>query len=266
MESLNICVAGKTIKIISDKKNIRLLSANMAQFVTSKKSVFSLTIIAEKAVLVSYVRKNGQDLEVSVPEELRTKNGVITIDNPFLHQEIWDKMSVAVLKSDSYILMRNAVRNCFLVWFKELVPLHGAGIIHDGKGYLFCGPPGEGKSTIARSAPCVLNDEFVFVRQEKKSLFMYGTPFGGELEPQNRKVLLEKVFFIRQSKRNSARKLSPAEKHVRFMESDHLFFKVVCADEPRIAKLVFRRAKLMGVIAAFELRFTLKCDFWRKIM
>jgi hypothetical protein len=56
---------------------------------------------------------------------------------------------------------------------------HAAGIARDGAGYLFAGPPGAGKSTVAAIAGpggAILNDELVAVRNPGGGHRIYGLP------------------------------------------------------------------------------------------
>jgi hypothetical protein len=62
--------------------------------------------------------------------------------------------------------------------------LHAASAIVGGRGFLFAGVSGAGKTTLARFAPpnaIVLTDEISYVRREGEGYRAYGTPFAGEL-------------------------------------------------------------------------------------
>lgn len=57
--------------------------------------------------------------------------------------------------------------------------LHAAGIVRNGRAYLFFGRSGSGKTTVARNSPDdqVLNDDLVILRPEEGSWQVFGTPF-----------------------------------------------------------------------------------------
>lgn len=69
--------------------------------------------------------------------------------------------------------------------------LHSAGIVKDGKAYLFLGKSGAGKSTLARLAAAsgraeVVSDEINMLRYEKGRFRVYGSPFWGEMRSEGR--------------------------------------------------------------------------------
>jgi hypothetical protein len=89
---------------------------------------------------------------------------------------------------------------------------HAAGIDHHGKGYLFVGHSGHGKSTMARlwkDDARVLNDDRVAVRRDDSGFCIYGLPWFGELPATSPKgVALEKIFFLRKAAENRSHALS----------------------------------------------------------
>jgi len=78
--------------------------------------------------------------------------------------------------------------------------LHSAGIVKNGKAYIFLGKSGAGKSTLSKlaaaSSGCpagrpalgieVLSDEINLLRFEKGSFRVYGSPFWGEMRNEGR--------------------------------------------------------------------------------
>ncbi len=57
--------------------------------------------------------------------------------------------------------------------------VHAAGVVREGRGYLFVGPSGAGKSTVAAlsRAHAVLNDEMNLVEHDGGAATLVGTPF-----------------------------------------------------------------------------------------
>jgi hypothetical protein len=88
------------------------------------------------------------------------------------------------------------------------VMLHACGVVKDGKGYVFSGPPDAGKTTLARlvdrfSDGMVLGDECVIIRRKGNRFWVYGTPWYGEAglhSPQG--APLEQLFLIHHARKN----------------------------------------------------------------
>jgi hypothetical protein len=86
---------------------------------------------------------------------------------------------------------------------------HACGIDDDGKGYLFLGNSGDGKSTSAKlwfdHGITVLNDDRIIVREKEGKFWMYGTPWHGDFKEHSSHGLpIDKLFFLRHGKKNSA--------------------------------------------------------------
>jgi len=93
---------------------------------------------------------------------------------------------------------------------------HACGIDDHGKGCLFLGNSGEGKSTTAKlwfdHGLTVLNDDRIIVRENKGKLWMYGTPWHGDFKEHSPHGLpVHKLFFLRRGTKNSSRAKSGAE-------------------------------------------------------
>lgn len=86
----------------------------------------------------------------------------------------------------------------------------------DGRGYLFAGKSGAGKSTMARfwhknTRADVLNDDRVLLLKKGDGFVMRNPPWHGEmgqyLAPYHKPVKLERIFFLRHGKRNTCETL-----------------------------------------------------------
>ncbi len=98
------------------------------------------------------------------------------------------------------------------------VELHACGVVTvDGRGYLFCGQSGDGKTTTARlweqvSGTVVLSDDRIVVREVDGRFVMYGTPWHGEAElAANRSAPVEAVFVLEHGAANRLASLSEPE-------------------------------------------------------
>ena len=89
------------------------------------------------------------------------------------------------------------------------VELHACGVADaGGRGYLFVGESGAGKSTSARlwlrqQGVELLSDDRIIVRRDGGKYWMYGTPWHGEEEiSAPRRVELTRIFFLRHGDSN----------------------------------------------------------------
>ncbi|HXX54056.1 MAG TPA: hypothetical protein VEI28_05740 [Thermodesulfovibrionales bacterium] len=100
---------------------------------------------------------------------------------------------------------------------REGALIHAAGINIGGRGYLFPGKSGAGKTTLSRLFSRsenyeVLNDDRIVVRKVGGVFRMFGTPWPGDAGiAQNKDFPLYGIFFIRHGIENSIRQLRPAE-------------------------------------------------------
>lgn len=93
--------------------------------------------------------------------------------------------------------------------------LHAAGAIRDGRGFVFAGRSGAGKSTIARLLDAhgweIVNDERVVVRVDGDRVLVYGTPWPGDLGKNSPSVApLVGIFLLEHAPTTLAAPLTPA--------------------------------------------------------
>ena len=99
------------------------------------------------------------------------------------------------------------------------IELHACGVVApSGKGYLFAGQSGDGKTTTARlweglPGATVLSDDRIIVRRGiEGTWWMYGTPWHGEAElAANARAPLRAVLLLERGERNALEKIEPAE-------------------------------------------------------
>jgi hypothetical protein len=103
------------------------------------------------------------------------------------------------------------------------VILHSACVSVEGRGYLFAGVSGAGKSTISEiwqkdDEAEVLTDERVIIREFNNELWAFGTPWHGTSEiHKNSGAPIEKIFFIKHGKENRAVPISKTDAANRLM-------------------------------------------------
>jgi hypothetical protein len=95
--------------------------------------------------------------------------------------------------------------------------LHAAGIDIKGRGYIFPGKSGAGKSTITRQFAAsgntgLLSDDRIVVRKIDGTFKAYGTPWPGDAGIAfNKSVPLSAIFFINHGSANRIKEISPQE-------------------------------------------------------
>lgn len=96
--------------------------------------------------------------------------------------------------------------------------LHSCGVVDEtGKGFLFLGQSGAGKTTTARlweqcAGVEILSDDRIILRRAGRETWMCGTPWHGEGElARPDKAPLAAIFFLRHGARNEARPLARIE-------------------------------------------------------
>ncbi|HYK90009.1 MAG TPA: hypothetical protein VE398_14630 [Acidobacteriota bacterium] len=106
------------------------------------------------------------------------------------------------------------------------ISVHACGVVDErGNGYLFPGPSGAGKTTMARlwqlrAGAVVLNDERIIVRRREERFWIYGTPWHGEAEfAEPVCAPLTRVFFLRKDSMKTIRSMSGAEAAVRLFSN-----------------------------------------------
>ena len=119
-----------------------------------------------------------------------------------------------------YDFLQVLLINYFALHKKEIF-VHSIGVKDlDGKGLLFAGKSGAGKSTTAKlwhkySKAMVLNDDRIIVRKLNGKFFIYGAPWHGEfsdyLYSKIESAPLEKLFFIYHATHNTIRQISQKE-------------------------------------------------------
>jgi len=92
--------------------------------------------------------------------------------------------------------------------------LHGCGLIDRGRGLVFTGSSGAGKSTMARlweGQGVFLNDERVILTKPDGHYIVHGTPWHGEMDRYSSAGgPLSAVFLLKQAEKNEVRSLSEA--------------------------------------------------------
>jgi hypothetical protein len=132
------------------------------------------------------------------------------------------------------------------------IELHAAGVVEpsSGRGYVFAGQSGDGKTTTARlwqetvGAP-VLSDDRIILTREGGGWRMHGTPWHGEAElalPAS--APLAGIFVLARGERNTIAPMSPARAAAALLARSFPAFH----DGPATARLVQNLEALVGAV------------------
>lgn len=144
--------------------------------------------------------------------------------------------------------------------------IHGAGLIRDGRGYLFIGQSGAGKSTVARCSAhstTVLSDDLTVAYLTDAGGRIYGTPFFGEYATAgaNLGAPLAGIYFLHQAPENKTVSLAPHVALPKLLRST-MFYGTDRSSAKGVLDLALA---FCSQISCHTLHFLPENSFWRCI-
>ncbi|MCL4472973.1 MAG: hypothetical protein M1539_04620 [Actinobacteria bacterium] len=144
---------------------------------------------------------------------------VVMLDRDFTRAETFTEQSVIDGWAD-YFPMNYPLDEVVAVnrlAFGHGVEVHASGISDSGRGVLFLGVSGSGKSTISRlwdeeEGVLVLSDDRIIITRKTDGYWIHGTPWHGDAglaDPSG--VKLEAIYFINHAPANSAAPLGAGQ-------------------------------------------------------
>lgn len=168
----------------------------------------------------------------------------------------------ALERTLTYILMQALPRQ------HDGLLIHGAGVVLNGRGYLFAGPSGAGKTTIAdlaRDEGEVLSDENVAVRLTPDGAILFSTPFWGHSTPPeqvqriNRFVPLAGIYLLSHAPAFSLTPLRPAEAVAALLQTE----KVATERVESAAAWLAMADRLAATVPIYRLGFRPTREVWQ---
>lgn len=105
--------------------------------------------------------------------------------------------------------------------------LHASSVVYNGKGYIFTGSSGSGKSTISGLSPktTLLSDELTAVLKKDGEYIVHGNPFWGDFQKgtAREKATVANLYFLRKARENRIDQIPMGEKLKRVLQNV-LFF------------------------------------------
>jgi hypothetical protein len=161
----------------------------------------------------------------------------------------------------SYICMQALPRRHHALW------LHAAGLVLNGNGYVFFGPSGAGKTTLAGLAHDraeILSDENVIIRCSADGPQLISTPFWGHSTPVDlirrtrRTVPLHALFALRHAADFNLRPLDAAEAVLALLATE----KVATERVDSAAAWLGAAGQLVQHVPVYELDFAPTPEVW----
>lgn len=142
---------------------------------------------------------------------------------------------------------------------------HAAGIVRNGRGYLFFGHSGSGKTTVARLSAddVVLNDDLVLLMPAEDGWRAYATPFWNpsQVQPTRQNAPLAAMFRLIQSKEVSVETLRPSQAVAEIISN----VPIIPDDPQRTPGLLVRSRELLRTVPAYRLYFLPDDSFWHAV-
>ncbi len=154
------------------------------------------------------LHKSKQGTVLVMGQRSEYPSRIVIVDKDFQKIDVFINPSTPLPTSQNFLLgtLGQLLMVCLLAQGRGLMA-HACGIDHHGKGYLFVGNSGRGKSTMAwlwAGHGIILNDDRIVVRYKKGRFWIFGTPWHGDYtQVSPRGVPLDKIFFLHHSNHHS---------------------------------------------------------------
>jgi len=151
-------------------------------------------------------------------------------------------------------------------WHTNGLFFHCAGVIEDNKAYLFLGPGGIGKTTIAKKSQerPVLSDDMVGIRKVRQGYRAFATPWGRYQKfcRTNRLyVPIGSVFFLNKDKKLTFREITAAKAITLGLSQNNIFYSIYTTDSE--FRFIFNLLNsFFRLFPAWEMSFSKNSDFW----
>ncbi|NLI09680.1 MAG: hypothetical protein GX447_02840 [Elusimicrobia bacterium] len=185
---------------IENKKLLKACLLRYKGFFSKEKTDFKIKV--ETASL----KKNPSKVKIELAPFFKIERGDLTF---FLDEkEGFLKLRPSIYSFDSFL----RIFSSFLFSQKDIFLAHGALALRKKKFFVFLGKSGAGKSTISailkKSGFKILSDELFYLSPKNKKLYVYSSPFWGEMKGRGKyfKGEAKEFFLLKKAGKNFRKK------------------------------------------------------------
>jgi hypothetical protein len=257
-----------TIIIAGIKLAITCNHSRLCNLLGQRYKTFMTQLNAEFNILVTW-KRTGQTGDFIPPVYSFTNNGIHLarpgytgfIDLTSHRADLEISLSTPVEAVDYFLRVVYAL----LIFEASGIMMHGAGILHKGKGYLFFGQSGSGKTTVSKASvdDIVLNDDLVVILPQDHDWMMYATPFWNptQVVPKPIGAPLSAMYRLVQDKSVFIAPFKPGQALAEIMAN----IPIISSDTHLGNLLLDRCMILLRDVPTYKLHFLPDNTFWQTI-
>ena len=258
---LVICIRCENLKLI------KALKRRFPKFLSKDKN-FSLVIDVHLAQLIHFLNPDGTDNFFN--KQFFQNDNCFIYSNYFTgYIEISNNYCKLICNdSDSLSWLEHFLRIAYAVAALKngAILFHGAGLVSDGKGFVFFGPSGSGKSTVTElSHNCtVLGDDLIVIKKLNNHFKVYATPFNSDNNGfllTNTNAAVRGLYRLIQHKTTFIKKMSRANALAELLSS----ISSVNKNYEGSLSALDLCTQIVNQIPCYEMYFTKDNLFWRLI-
>jgi hypothetical protein len=135
---------------------------------------------------------------------------------------------------------------------------HAAGVVRNGKAFIFAGASGAGKSTFSQllaeaRVGKLLSDERMIVREIDGVMQAFGTPWAGTAGiARNGNAPLAGIYFLKHGPRNHLKKLAAGDASDKFLP----LVSIPWYDPDTMSQIIAVAKRLVAKVPVYEMSFT----------
>ncbi len=158
------------------------------------------------------VWRNGENLFVKTtfPQSADQKNGLLKLSTGSKEWELY--LDVETEKADPLEYPLDGLILYYLTVLSGDIMIHASGINHQGKGYIFSGVSGKGKTTMSRlwsdAGAQIIHDDRLIIRHKEGMYRIYNTPVYDNEQPWQSP--LHRIYIIEHASKNFSTRVNGA--------------------------------------------------------